>query len=445
LPESSTLRHFTRYLTIFLKYSFSLDIKESLASNDLENKIRRWDELSTGIAGESVPVPLVNRTSMSHSKSDTVHASDRRLKTYDCYHDSLQSEKRDHPWDSSFPARLGKVDIKNTSMESGDGIETTFTTKAGQLGKSLSADTSRVSPVHRMRMDRIGQEMHQINEETVGVSSTNVVATAEDNNDGENRQLTPWHHENTKAMADDFDAAWVSLPSSAFFKSRKVPSSAESSHRDTTFPYGSIGNEVESGPTSQTNYALEKFSAKADSSSSPHTPLKSASHDHPRNIGSSTFESYDKTLKNYDSNVKSKTIEETNAPGGSFQPSPAKVRGLRGFLKRKGSLSRGSMDQGSNNSASLNDYKSFSNANASYDEALKEKHAVQLETIDHGNVTNPTHVVDFRGRRSASKSRSPVRGRAKSLDDRRIRNPSIARKFSRLLRVYDSEKDVAQF
>lgn len=345
------------------------------------------------------------------------------------------AEKRDHPWDSSFPARLGKVDIKNTSMEGADGIETTVTTKAGQLGKSLSADSAGISPVHRMRMDRIGQEMHQIKEDSPGFSDSNAIAAMTENADDENGRLSPWHHENTKAMADDFDAAWVSLPSSAFFKSRKMHAS-ESSNRNSSFPYGlhdADDEAVDNTAARPPRDGIQRSSSLAQQGTRRDGP--SISTDRSRNLESSTFDGYSRTQEN--SSLDTKGVNKIDLADGSSQNISGKGRGLRGFLRGKGSLSRGSND---NNSASLSGKQSLETANASYNEAMRDfgAHEAVATTIE-----KPTEDAD-RGRRSASKSRSPIRGRAKSLDDRRIRNPSIARKFSRLLRVYDTDKNAAK-
>jgi hypothetical protein len=46
------------------------------------------------------------------------------------------------------------------------------------------------------------------------------------------------------------------------------------------------------------------------------------------------------------------------------------------------------------------------------------------------------------GGRASRASRSPGRSRARSLEERRIRNPSIAKKFNRLLRVYDDNDEL---
>ena len=52
---------------------------------------------------------------------------------------------------------------------------------------------------------------------------------------------------------------------------------------------------------------------------------------------------------------------------------------------------------------------------------------------------NYSELVNRYTRRSA-KSRSPSRNRSRSVDERRTtRNPSLARKFNRLLRVYDHD------
>ena len=327
---------------------------------------------------------------------------------------------RNHPWDSSFPTRLGKVDINNTTMDSADGVETTFTTKTGQWRNAVPSGNTGMSTMNRMRMDHEG-------EGSSAVHFGNQIQESDD--EIANHRLSPWHHENTKAMSDDFDAAWVSLPSSTFFKPRNSQSITESTSAEAFKPYSLSEQERQ---RSQDKSQIPSIGTRLSTSNSG-LPSSGSS------MGASRFQEaaapQGRNQKLLDVNSSSKTTTKDQSPNTN-SGSPVKARGLKGFLKRKGSASRTTFDQASNNSASYNDQHSYTNT--SYDESLRQK-------SQGGNTALTSARVDQnRGRRSASKSRSPVRGRAKSLDDRRIRNPSIARKFSRLLRVYDTEKDTAQ-
>lgn len=122
-----------------------------------------------------------------------------------------------------------------------------------------------------------------------------------------------------------------------------------------------------------------------------------------------------------------KDSKESDEQGGvevalTDERTPEKARRkLRGLMKRRGS--------GKANTSSQSSVGSGSQPLKS--QPLLGPYGMDLQASGGSNSD--------RGRRR-SESKSPSRDRARSLDERRIRNPSIARKFSRLIRVYDQDR-----
>ena len=275
------------------------------------------------------------------------------------------SSRRDHPWDSTIPARLFKVDVRDTSMESANGIETTFTGKPKIRGNTISPDRSGISPVRRMRKEMITKESKS-------------PSTDADEMD----ESYPWHNENTKAMSEDFDAAWVSLPSSTFFQPKKSQPIANVGVRDTFDVYNDLvsTDPVQGMMKNTTQYEFEQ------QYSPPQTTTNEMISINPNNI--------------------------------------SKPRGLRGLLKRKGNTN------------------------------TRPTAAEKLTTNESMSNQVPYHPHKDQGGRNGGRSTSrpdsstnnssSSRGRTKSLDDRRFRSPSIARKFGRLIKVYDTEMEKSE-
>jgi hypothetical protein len=365
--------------------------------DDIESKIRRWGKLS-GSDSPDIDGCEATEVATTMLKSDDIKCTsvrdveDRSLggtASNGTGRSKPQETKNEHPWDSSFPARLGKVDLNNTSMDYAAGIETTHTTKTGQLRKSSTQYEKRsISPVYRMRMEGAIQLDTQL---LHNQGRTNSVVTSGAN--GTIQRNSPWHHESAKVLSDDFDSAWVSLPSSTFFKSGGG-NSCDNDIFDTLSGQGSPNIERSRTAVDHSDTYLPRQSSSLKSASRQEENRIS-----PRDVG----------------------INSSPSVVGS-----GKGKGLRGLLKRKGSLPRFSLDQTVNHLPPVKDYKSYTN---------EKEQTFQTSTISRSGVET------IRGRESTSQSASPGRGRAKSLDERRIRNPSIARKFSRLLRVYDIEKD----
>jgi hypothetical protein len=108
--------------------------------------------------------------------------------------------------------------------------------------------------------------------------------------------------------------------------------------------------------------------------------------------------------------------------------------GIQGLLKRRNSCGR---DRSS--SASATTYCSVASPLSRSSGRSRSKESQTPSQSTRGSARSfVNHGRSFsRGRRMRSKS--PSRDRARSMDDRFIRNPSLARKFSRLLRVYDRD------
>ena len=225
-------------------------------------------------------------------------------------------------------------------MDNADGVEAEFTPQFSLL----SPDRSNISPVRRMRKDRLVQQYHRKGE---GGGSRTVY-------NGDESPTFSKQQENAKALADDFDSAWVNLPSSAFF------GSPSPSRQQPTAPTAQIDEDDEDEEVGYVN--MERTSAEPE-----------------------TFE----PQTGY---VEQLYVEEEK---------PRK-RGLRGFLKRHSSGKRGSVHTLSSSS---------------------------------GRTIKERSVATELPRRPPPPSRTGSR----SLEDeqRNIRNPNLAKKFSRLMRVYE--------
>ena len=108
-----------------------------------------------------------------------------------------------------------------------------------------------------------------------------------------------------------------------------------------------------------------------------------------------------------------------------------KSKGLRGFLQRRGSAANNGVSS-SSGGASVN---SGSRGKAKNNQPLISAYEMDLAACNTAEEA-PTSRPPSRGRRA---SKSPSRDRARSLEERRIRNPNIARKFGKLLRVYGDD------
>lgn len=420
-------------------------------TTEIEEKVNICDEMSTGVVPIDVALGSQKKGEgriYSEGVLSTRTETDRGNIVTDKLDFAPGTPKRAHPWDAAMPIRAGEVYVKDTSMDCGDGIEAQYTPKYPSA--QLSPDCSLVAPVRRMRKDRISRAMQNVNESRLPKTTSGDESDVEsklmnDKLDGEVAQVfDPRRHEQASAMSDAFDSVWVNLPSSNYFSALSTldASQRRASSRErgrvtiereavtmiNSLKYHSDHEEKTDCPPSKTSVLrpnLQTFSPRSGeeepSDSRVHSALGSARQYPRHNMSAGTF----------DTIVRTAPAEEcgTNSSFETARSSKStRSRGLMGFLKRKQAAASktgsktGSIDQSTFVSAS-----SVRRTNQPLQEGMD---AVGGEPVE---CTPESH------RRSA-KSRSPSRSRARSLDERRIRNPNIPRTFNRLLRVYDDDK-----
>jgi hypothetical protein len=440
--------------------------------NEIEQKIKMWDDMSTGIISMDAKSPKTKEDYLDlHAisqgkkiKPTNVQDKARRDLPPD------NSLKREHPWDASIPVRLGHVSVKDTSMDCGDGVEAQFTPK---YAKAHISPSHTCGPTIQQRKEYAMKEKDSPSESTIGVATTH---TDQRNNELNNKKelykneaqrfVSPQHQQAT-SMSDDFDSAWVRLPSSKFFaekspreqrtmqvsyNNRPDPSINEQLrshqnvvpvHMDETLSHAGVSpnGEVEVEYFERSTHVqandLEIEESDLLAPNPPYTQLGSYKRDtYPRHRQASTFdESYNTSNDSKDEEFPTSKSFET-APVRREESKP-RSRGLRGFLKRKQADKVGSRSVDKATTAAS---VSVSVASSRRSDANKAstRPLGDCADVEQSPSNNYSEVVNRYSRRSA-KSRSPSRNRARSLDERRIRNPGLAQKFNRLLRVYDHE------
>ena len=412
----------------------------TMQSKEISEKIKQWDELSTG----ALPVDTSTPSKMPNASLDTkafaIKAEPKSKSKVSERRDLSPGSalKRDHPWDAAIPVRMGQINTKDTSMDCGDGIEAEFTPKYSKA--PISSRINNVAPTARKQQHDVpAQQATSVNKDTVQKKEAPQFMSSN-------------QHQQTKAMSDDFDSAWVSLPSSAFFGSKQnisqpnrtvAVASNQRSNTPTTIhqdvqaeellpPDAAHDVEVEYVHNSTRIRSGEVQTIAPEETNHSYAQLKSPKRDvYPRHRKSSTFDdSYEETSNQFVMNT-TKSFETAPATGDETKP---RGRGLRGFLKRKQAEKEQTGSSIDRTSASVVSRRSAATTTAAT-RPLGELADIEASP-SNGNYSE---LVNRYTRRSA-KSRSPSRNRSRSVDERRAtRTPSLARKFNRLLRVYDHD------
>lgn len=323
--------------------------------DELDQKIKRWDELSTGI------IPTKNE-GVKVEKKEAVAKS--------------------RPWDGRVsprnPATTTRtlsstpvVSVRDTTMESADGIEAEYST-----GKQQAPTT----PIRKLRQERVLREQAPT---TIKEESTTKDEDFVQNNEAFDEFLPAFNprREKTQAMADDYDSAWIALPQSSYF-GQKSPERSDQWTKERSAEDGFLRHlpdgEVEVG-------YMNMDAINADPAiSTGHRDMSDALEDRP--------ETDDGTHKSRSS--------------------------LKGFLNRRSNHPR------------RGEQLTYTSTGSRRYQDLKAK----LEAKN-----------GQRERLAMSAKANSNQSRARSLDERResargSRNPNLAKKFSRLLKVYDDEK-----
>ena len=209
-------------------------------------------------------------------------------------------------------------------------------------------------------------------------------------------------------MSADFDDAWVTLPTSNFFHAetpqRRTATTTDQQSEDSPMP----------PPVSAKKASVEKFSPKRLDATNRVLDYEPPSPGHRarQSEGTSAYDEKRVDQAGTDDEIDDDGIE-VRLVGEKKEP---KRKGLRALLQRRNSKSNllGSSSVVSSSSRRRN----------------------QPQMTAYKNDTEPQSRSNSRGRR---RSVTPSRERSHSLEERHIRNPNIARKFSRLLRVYNDE------
>ena len=413
----------------------------SSESAELAQKLRKWEEMSavkqTGSSdGDVTPVPSVPPMP--------------------------DPSKRVHPWDASMPVKTGKINMRDTSMDVGEGVEAEF---APRYDESRAAGL--VTPTRRMRAERLREQARALR--AAKAEEPAVEPRRDSFDDGFAQEPasnlgTPERMNKHMDMADDFDSAWVALPQNAFFSEKprgsrpneplspvsqpetsavkpnehtrelSTPTNEEPmSQRDERLllsnTTSSDASEYETEKTSEDSYRETKryappngYRKRVDDFQVFEPDTRDRRHDSRREFrGVSPMRNLpaSEMRSAYDNGRVGDTVEDSIEVALVTEP---KKRGLRALLSRRS----GSKLDGNSSLAS-----------GSTGGRLKNQHLLQVN-----NSLEIEPPVRSRGRRS---SKSPSRLRARSLEERRIRNPGIARKFGRLLRVYDDDDGPAHF
>jgi hypothetical protein len=365
--------------------------------------------------------------------------------------------RRPHPWDSSIPVAMGNVDMKETSMELADGVEARFTPKYDN-GEPLPGG----SPISRMRRNRIAKNEElaappppppptrpNLKESLSGddFDVNPMLLISEDNHDGYGWEVTTGgfssrRQENANNLSDEYDSAWVALPSSTFFagKSKGSPDMIQprppkrdmsgipphiSVTPDEDFLLDEEDDEEEGyAPEVSRRDRVQTFSPEMQESArvSRYTPPE------PRSKAMHPPAAYDEGFigdTNDEDEMGSIEVALVEPPPVSGAATESRGRrGLRGLLTRR-SQSKGAPKLAASSEVGAGSRRF--NADILLQQALDPL---------TGEIAPPANSRG-RNRRGA---KSPSRERAQSLEERRTRNPTIAKKFSRLMRLYDDEE-----
>ena len=229
-------------------------------SSALAQQIRVWDELSAGVtksksvdSGKHQEETNAASTSVAAAKKaspETKKALPKESAVEAEGSDSItksspipvlpappqrRSVRRAHPWDSSIPFRHERLNAKDTSMENGSGIEMLIEKRhassfAGFEGYNDAASLPESEVSNHKSKDVRRQDSRETQSVTHGLGDRELF----DNSFGAappdpkhsadtaggwevSSMITPQQQENAKKISEDFDAAWVALPSSSLF------------------------------------------------------------------------------------------------------------------------------------------------------------------------------------------------------------------------------------
>jgi hypothetical protein len=365
-------------------------------SAELADKIRRWDEMSApdiaGMRSEDSHYPI---EPAGRSRTTTVN------------------RRRAHPWDSSMLSQIDGKSAPGTSTARSLNWTNSYKPNNTPQEKVMSFPTDRYFDEESNSIQAFPSEYSKDGSEA-DPNSDNIVAR-------EASEATTKQHQSPDITF--FDSTWVSVPESSFF--REVNATTRTEFEPTTTPPRLNGSSFDHNDSlASPDYALRLGRApRQPDVSSPSPPsrlIRSEEGDH-RSMQTFFPQTRQPTRDFHSLSPRAirndRDLRRTNSGDDSSTEYGAEVtllnkpksRGLRSFLPKRRTF-KGSTLASLDEDASLMSHKS-------------DMLAVDVE------LPPP---LQNRGRRLAL---SQDRARSRSLDDSRSRNPNIAKKFGRLLRV----------
>lgn len=198
-------------------------------------------------------------------------------------------------------------------------------------------------------------------------------------------------------LSNSFDDAWVALPTSRFF-----PSAEEEGGKEDHLS----ARERRRQQSLERNQPDMRQSSRYDSSPGGRRNARSRS----ASFSGNSRREIRHTSRQELSNDPDAQVEEIEVVAETKKPK----RGLRALLQR------GRSSNNSQGTASVST-------------------SIVASSRGGGMPQGEERPPPSRGRRNSKGNKSP--GRSRSLEERRVRNPNIARKFSRMLRVYNDDEN----
>jgi hypothetical protein len=269
--------------------------------------------------------------------------------------------------------------------------------------------------------DGKGRESTHLTGDAFAVNPRLVVSPDSVNDNGSG--FSSEHQAYARNLADDFDSAWVSLPSSSFFRGGEQDGfRIETNPSDGAVSQArvlSVSKQGESStPRRLYHDQYQTFRAREGV-----RKTEQSTKDKSGKVGiTKTFEAAG-NRHGEKGGVEVAILNDVQQKPAVSAPMPPSEnstsrRGLRKFLKLRQAGRTASTSQGSVSTSSRSQLPSVS---------------VDLQSASLDLEAAEAPPPPSRGR----SQHSPDRLRSRSLDERRIRNPHIAKKFSRLLRVYE--------
>lgn len=426
------------------------------SSEDVSDKIKRLDGVSSPDSNHRHDSDSRSRSNASAdlgslAPSPTPAPAVSALPT--------SNTRRQHPWDSSLPVRMGRVDTQDTSMERGNGVETRFSPKYQGYHED---DDNDIESYRAMRKERLARENERGLQSHSKTGDLELKSVSERHPSKsvtrweETRRMTKQQHENARTMSEDFDSAWVAVPTSSFFSQEQDYQDRDMMRLERPSPEPEYSRRTSMSSQAQPDRRPEPQERRGRS------PVRQY-HGQPELSQEAELSYSQQYDASFSSSVRRQQEEYENLDGAGRGFGTVPVMPENGFGDLRPPPSSPS-SRTSNNGvevalvvdtppastprrgirALLNKHRSRSKS--------KERRRKHQETVvlppgsTRSSVMASRSILDGEEKESPRNgtSRSPSRERGRSIEESRSRNPKIAKKFSRLLRVYDQDKEESE-